>query len=200
MDLSPETFIALSVMIFGLIHSLLARDFVKKKLRIIKNYHRFYFLIALLTLVLLILIETTFARQGSRNEVIIKNPLFGTLIVLFGGFFFVGGILQLYLSVGLERSKLIKTGFYAFSRHPIYLGGIVSLIGLVLFFIENSVHISFLFSLTFYLFVGSLIEDYYLLREFSDYTEYKNNCAKCLPWRVKHFKYFFRNIKLKKSD
>ncbi len=199
MFLSPETFVVLSVMIFGLIHSLFARDFVKKKLYIINNYRGFYIINALFTLILLTLIEMTFAKEGSKIDVIIKNPLLGSFFVLIGGFFFMGGLIQFYLSVGLERSKLIKTGFYAFSRHPIYLGGIVSLVSLGLFFIENTVHISFIFSLAFYLFVGSLIEDYYLLRDFSDYAEYKNICGKYLPWRKKHLKFLFQNIKPKKK-
>ncbi|MFX1282800.1 MAG: methyltransferase family protein [Promethearchaeota archaeon] len=198
MILSPDTIIVLFVLIFGLIHSVLARDFAKEKLQIISNYRRFYILVSLLTLVLLILIEFNLARQGTKIEVIIKNPPIGILFVFIGGFLFIGSMLQLRLSKGLEKNQLIKTGFFAFSRHPIYLGGIILLISMGLCFINNSVHMYFLLSLALYLFIGSLIEDYYLLRNVPEYPEYKKICGKYLPWRKKHIIYFFQNILPKK--
>ena len=195
MFLQPEIVIIILVSIFGLIHSLLARDFIKEKLKIIHSFQRLYICVALLTLILLILIEISLARFGTQIEVVLKNPLVGILFVLIGGFFFFGGMLQLSLFEGLEKAQLIKTGFFAFARHPIYLGGIVMLTSIGLFFLTNSVHIFFLISLALYLFVGSLIEDYYLLRNVPEYAEYRNVCGKYLPWRKKHFKFFLQNIK-----
>ena len=199
MFLAPEIAIIIFVWIFGLIHSIFARDFIKEKLLIIRSYQRCYIIVALLTLVLLILIEMTLARFGTQIKVVINNPPIGILFLLIGGFFFFGGMLQLYLTEGLEKNQLIKTGFFAFARHPIYLVGIVVLTSLGSFFIANSVHISFLLSLSLYLFVGSLIEDYYLIRNVPNYSEYSVNCAKYFPWRKTHFQFLIRNIKLKKS-
>lgn len=191
MLLAPEIAIIIFVSIFGLIHSIFARDFIKEKLRIIRSYHRCYIIVALLTLVLLILIELTLAQFGTQKKVVINNPPIGILFLLIGGFFFFGGMLQHYLTEGLEENQLIKTGFFGFARHPIYLGGIVLLTSLGLFFIENSVHISFLLSLSLYLFVGSLIEDYYLIRGVPNYSEYSINCDKYFPWRKTHFKFSY---------
>ena len=199
MLLAPEIAIIIFVSIFGLIHSIFARDFIKEKLRIIRSYHRCYIIVALLTLVLLILIELTLAQFGTQKKVVINNPPIGILFLLIGGFFFFGGMLQHYLTEGFEENQLIKTGFFGFARHPIYLGGIVLLTSLGLFFIANSVHISFLLSLSLYLFVGSLIEDYYLIRNVPNYSEYSVNCAKYVPWRKTHLKFLIRNIKPKKS-
>ena len=192
-----ELSIVLLVSIFGSIYSLLARDFVKEKLNYIRSYQRFYTIIALSTLVFLILIELAFASHGTRIDVIINNPLLGILFVFVGGFFLFGGMLQLHLS---RDSKTIQlNGFFAFARHPTYLGGIIMLTSLTLFFLENSVHFMFLLSLALYLFVGSLIEDHYLLRNNPDYIEYRNNCGKYFPWQKKHFNYFYQHIKPKKS-
>lgn len=200
MEFSPEIVIVSFVLIFGLIHSLLAREFIEEKLTTLINYDRFYNIVALLTLAFLVLIEIILAQYGKKIEVIIKNPNIGILLTLVGGLFFFGGMLQLNLSRGLHEHQLIKTGFFAFARHPIYLGGIVMLTSLGLFFLENTVHISFTLALMLYLFVGSMIEDYYLLRNVPDYRKYKSNCAKYLPWRKKHFVYLFRNINPLKTE
>ncbi len=189
--------IVLLVSIFGIIHSIFARDFVKEKLYFFRSYQSFYTIIALSTLVFLILVELAIASRGTRIDVIINNPLFGIISVLVGGFLLFGGMLQLRLS---RDSKTIQlNGFFAFARHPTYLGGIIMLTSLALFFLENSVHFMFLLSLALYLFVGSLIEDHYLLRNNPTYIEYKNTCGKYFPWKKKHFSYFYQHFKAKKS-
>lgn len=200
MEFFPEIVIVSFVLFFGLIHSLLAREFIEEKLKILINYDRFYNIVAFLTLAFLVLTEITLAQYGGRIEVIIKNPMTGILLTLVGGLFFFGGMIQLKLSRGLNKHQLVKTGFFAFARHPIYLGGIAILTSLGLFFLENTVHISFTLTLMLYLFVGSMIEDYYLLRNVPEYREYKNTCAKYLPWRKKHFIYLFRNINPLKTE
>ena len=193
---SPELMIVILVTIFGIIHSILARDFVKEKINFIRSYHRFYTLIALSTLVFLILIELTLASHGTRIEVTINNPLIGIMFVFVGLIFLLGGMLQLHLS---RASKTIQFHyFFAFARHPTYFGGIITLTSLALFFLENSLHWIFLLSLAFYLFVGSLIEDYYLLRNNPDYIEYRNNCGKYFPWQKKHFSFFYQNFRPKR--
>ncbi|MHA2244686.1 MAG: hypothetical protein ACXADY_06920 [Candidatus Hodarchaeales archaeon] len=119
MILAPEIAIIIFVSIFGLICSILARDFCKEKLLIIHYYHLCYNIIALLTLVLLILAEQPLARFGTRLKVVINNPPIIILFLLIGSFFFFGGMLQRYLTEGLEKARPIRTGFFIFARCPI---------------------------------------------------------------------------------
>lgn len=191
MFLIPEITIIILVLIFGVIHSVFARDFIKERLRVIPSYHRFYGINASLNLVLLIFIELLLAQSGTQTEVVIENPLIGIMFVLIGGFLFLGSMIQFHFS---NEGHLIYSGFFAFARHPIYLGGIILLTSIGLFFFTNTVHIMFFLSLSFYLFVGSLIEDYYLLRNVPKYTEYRERCGKFFPWRRKHLDNFLLNL------
>ena len=77
-----------------------------------------------------------------------------------------------------KPTKLVIEGFFKYSRHPMYLGMILSLIGLSIFL--GSL-ISFVFPLIFFAIIQWIyipVEEENLEREFRDYKHYKKKVRK----------------------
>ncbi len=75
---------------------------------------------------------------------------------------------------GQATSKIVKTGVFAVSRNPLYLGGILVLLGLVLVFNLIWALIMLLLSILICHFVLILPEEHYLSAKFGDdYDQYK---------------------------
>ena len=88
------------------------------------------------------------------------------------------GLRQLFS--GDPPARFVKTGFYRWVRHPLYL------FGLLLLWLTPRMTLNMLvayFALTVYIFVGVLFEERKLLREFgSAYAEYRSRTPMILPF------------------
>lgn len=83
------------------------------------------------------------------------------------------------LAQGEVQAKLVTKGYYAWVRHPLYLFG---LLFLWLTPVMTANMLAVYFSLTAYIFIGALLEERRLLREFGpEYAEYKSRTPMILP-------------------
>ncbi len=185
---------SISVLTFGVIHSSLARDYFKLKFRY-RYYAILYYLISIVSFSLLMIIERVLIPFGTTNtDPIIDFPLLGNICFLFGCIFFFGGMFQLYFMKIFQESHLNTIGLYAFARHPIYFGGIALLLSVSVFRLSNSIQITNAFSLALYLFIGSLVEDFFLSKSEKLYPLYIKVCGLYFPWKLTHLRYFFQNF------
>jgi len=118
----------------------------------------------------------------SKDLLIIKFPkIIGSLIILISLVFIILGILTLIINrttiiPGNKPRKLVKDGIFKFVRNPIYLGDLLLIIGLSLFF-QTLVGI-FIFILFFFILdkIVIPIEERILEETFkNEYIEYKKN-------------------------
>ncbi len=118
---------------------------------------------------------------------IIFSPIFESFIitvilVFLGGIISLLGLLSLRKSFSItpEVRGLVVSGLYSFIRHPMYLGGFVSVAGIVL----NSLSI---FSFVIYLLWliiqvrRSRLEEQLLLKEYPNYEKYRRRTPAFLP-------------------
>lgn len=80
-----------------------------------------------------------------------------------------------------EPSKIIKTGMYKYSRHPIYLGLVLAIFGMA--FIFNASYLSFLLALIFF----AITDIYYIRYEEKQLKskfgkEYEDYCLHVRRW------------------
>ncbi|MDR5683684.1 MAG: isoprenylcysteine carboxylmethyltransferase family protein [Armatimonadota bacterium] len=79
------------------------------------------------------------------------------------------------------QARLIRTGVYAHSRHPIYGGLIVAAFGWAV--VRNSgLHLLLAAVLTVYFYLKSEREEQFLVQRFPEYTEYRSQTKRFLPW------------------
>jgi protein-S-isoprenylcysteine O-methyltransferase Ste14 len=78
--------------------------------------------------------------------------------------------------------KLVKTGFYAYVRHPLYFGVILMLIGALLFLPNLSMLIFIIASFS-YLPIGVMLEEQKLIAEFGEqYVQYQREVKMLFPF------------------
>lgn len=187
--------------IFGLIHTLLAVETVKKffiSKGISKSYYRLiYNIIAVTSMITIVIItkEIVFVIFIFLQLDILAQ-LVSFTIVASGGILLLIGILAWDLPgfFGFKEEKAIlqQGGIYAFARHPVYTGTIIFLFGLVL--IEFSeVTISWFLGVTLYCYLGSLHEESSLKEIFREYVEYKKNVGRFFPINRTQWNYLVTN-------
>lgn len=93
------------------------------------------------------------------------------------------GLRQTYLElIGKPYTNLSFriTGFYKFVRHPLYFGGIL---GLWATPVMSATHLCFAILLSAYFFIGAMIEERDLMREFGDkYGNYRKSTSMMIPF------------------
>ena len=181
-----EIIIGILWLVYGIIHSLLASEFMKK-IFVTKYYRLIYNLIAviLLVLILYLLIVTKSAR-------LIPSSFFNQLL---GGIMMLSGICVMYISIkGYASKEFLGTDFNstklptlktddlsAFVRHPLYMGTLLFMWGIFGFFATESCLISVLI-LTIYIRIGMYFEEKKLVKLFGkQYEEYQKNVPMLIP-------------------
>lgn len=191
---------ALGWVFFYATHSILAHDNVKERAaRLLGKYYSYYRLSFNLYSVI------SFSILGyylfARNEALIFQPTFITQGI--GAVLFLVGLAILGIAfssfnkrefIGLEQldavplndrnevKQLVKTGLYAYVRHPLYFGTILMLVGAMVVFPTYSMMIFVLISLL-YLPIGVKLEEQKLVKEFGEqYLSYQREVKMLFPF------------------
>ncbi|MGK7892585.1 MAG: isoprenylcysteine carboxylmethyltransferase family protein [Xenococcus sp. (in: cyanobacteria)] len=118
---------------------------------------------------------------------IIFSPMFESLIipiilVFLGGIISLLGLLSLRKSFSItpEVRGLVVSGLYSFIRHPMYLGGFVSVGGIVLISLNIFSVVIYLLWLIIQIW-RSRLEEKLLLKEYPNYEKYRRRTPAFLP-------------------
>jgi protein-S-isoprenylcysteine O-methyltransferase Ste14 len=194
--------IAFGWLFFYTTHSFLAHDNVKERAaRMFGKYYSFYRLS--FNLYSLLLFSILGYYLFVRNDEIAFQPTFITQSI--GGILFLIGLVILAIAfssfnkrefIGREQldavkpndenevkqKQLVKTGLYAYVRHPLYFGIILMLVGALIFLPTYSMMIFVIISLL-YLPIGVKLEEQKLVKEFGEqYISYQREVKMLFPF------------------
>ena len=185
----------LSVLLWGLVHSVMASLTFRAKLTNLlgEEAMRFYRLFFNIFSAITLLTVLWLARVLTDN-LFYSVPKPWLYLMLFGqGLAVVGevvglfqtdiwefaGLRQIIAPRGVGKSKLVIKGLYRYMRHPLYTFGLL-FIWLTPLMTANMIVLYI--SMTIYIIIGVHFEERKLLREFGDdYAEYKKNTPMLLP-------------------
>ena len=171
---------------FGIIHSVLASDTVKKIVQT-KYYRLIYNLLAIILLIPILYFQLT-----AESKRLMEDSIFNQLL---GGIMMSAGIFMMYISIkgyaskeflGLDFDKKepfgLKTdGLSEFVRHPLYTGTLLFFWGTFGFFATETFLTTALF-ITIYVRIGIYFEEKKLVRVFGkDYGEYRKKVPMLIP-------------------
>ncbi len=193
------TFIFL-FLIFAVLHSLLATDYIKKKIEKqlkFRFYRIIYNIISLITFTPVFLIWITSASPLVYS---VKGWLYPFFILIrlaaIGLFVYAAfqndplafaGLRQI---TGKSKNMLITKGAYGIVRHPLYTGGIIMLLTKIDMRLLDLAAVSMI---TIYLIIGAYIEETRLLSVFGEeYRKYQQEVSMFIPvkWIMKSWKLF----------
>ena len=180
--------------LYGLVHSLLASQSVKRKLRDVfgKSADRWYRLIYnLIAVVTLLPILAMPVLVPGRHLYTISPPWLWLTLLLqaIAGIAILAGLLQTSLSdfLGIAQpfgrpsgqDELVTDGLYRWVRHPLYTAGLV-IIWLVPRMTTTLLALNL--GITAYLFIGSIFEERKLVDEYGEeYERYRRNVPRMIP-------------------
>jgi len=187
-------FITLSLLLWGLIHSILAslgfKSFLAKALgkSLMRGYRLFYNIFSAISfLPILYLVATLpdapfYSVPAPWSYLMLLGQGLGLVLLILGvlqtdTLSFVG-LRQLFEQE--KPSALVTRGLYRLVRHPLYTAGL-----LILWLSPQATVNSFTMYLgaTIYILVGAYFEERKLLREFGEaYVAYKSKTPMLLPW------------------
>jgi methanethiol S-methyltransferase len=186
--------ILLSILLWGLVHSLLASNAFKSWLTdllgksLMRGYRLTYNLFSLLSfLPILYLVATLPDRQlysipTPISFVMILGQAAAAVLLIIGilqtdTFYFIG-LRQLFEAE--KPAKFVTGGLYRLVRHPLYTAGLLFL------WLSPRVTVNtfvLVLGATVYIFVGAYFEERKLAREFgAAYMEYKSRTPMLFPW------------------
>lgn len=187
-------YILLSLLLWGIIHSILASLFFKTFLAntfgksLMRGYRLFYNFFSLLTFLPILYLVATLPDAPLYT---IPAPISYAMILGQGlaAMLLLVGVLQtdtLYF-VGLRQlfeeekpAKFVTSGLYRLVRHPLYTAGLLFL------WLSSQVTVNsftLYVAATIYIFIGAYFEERKLLREFGvAYVEYKARTPMLIPW------------------
>ncbi|MBO8240548.1 hypothetical protein HA152_07505 [Prochlorococcus marinus XMU1412] len=190
--------------IFGLQHSILARPFFKKKVKTIlgeKFQLHFYPFIYFISQCIIFVLIYDLIRNLKPSIIFFSAPPEGEFILYFlnriANIFLI--ITVFHFDIGLftgitqmfdffsnsdetkNKEQIINTNFlYKYIRHPMYLG--IVLVYITSSTIYSDLFFANLFSIIFYIDIGSYFEEKTLVRKFGkSYNYYKTQTKKFLP-------------------
>lgn len=175
-------------LIYFFIHSALASLWVKGKVGlklpwVLPYYRILYNLIAIIGLIPLLYMSLT--RAGESE--ILALRLLGGLLCLAGIYFMRKAFLVFntleFLGLKPEgNSPLVKTGMYAYVRHPLYFASILLIGGLSLLFPSPTMWLTLVISYT-YLLIGSKLEERKLKKHYGQvYVDYSKEVKALIPY------------------
>ena len=175
-------------LIYFFIHSALASIWVKEKVGIhlpglFQHYRIIYNLIAILGVIPLLYLSLS---QTIEFEIPFHQPV--GLLLTFAGLFFTWKAFRAFdmpAFLGLkaeESSVLVKTGMYAYVRHPLYFATILLIAGLCLMFPSKGMLMVLGISYS-YLLIGSKLEEEKLKKQFGQaYVDYAKEVKALIPY------------------
>jgi methanethiol S-methyltransferase len=171
---------------YGIIHSVLAADSIKKAFPT-KYYRLIYNLLAIILLIPILYFQITV-----ESKRLLPDSIFNQVI---GGIMMSAGIFMMYVSIkgyvskeflGLDfnhkEPDMLKTdGLSEFIRHPLYTGTLLFFWGSFGFFATETFLTTALF-ITLYVRIGIYFEEKKLVRTFGkEYEEYQKNVPMLIP-------------------
>lgn len=181
-----EIILALLWIGFGIIHSVLASDAVKKAFSI-KYYRLIYNLLAIV-----LLISIVFFQISIDSKKLMPDSIFNQLL---GGIMMFAGIFVVYLSlknydmkefIGTDfqykkQPELTTEGLSEYVRHPLYVGILLFIWGSFGFFTTEAYLTTALF-LSIYIRIGIYFEEKKLVGVFGKkYEDYQKNVPMLIP-------------------
>lgn len=187
-QIPPMLLLGLFWLIYFFIHSALASIWVKEKVHVhlpglFKHYRIIYNLIAILGIIPLLYLSLS---QAIEFEIPFHQPV-GLLLALAGLFFiwkaFRAFDMPAFLGLKAEESSvLVKTGMYAYVRHPLYFATILLIAGLCLMFPSKGMLMVLGISYS-YLLIGSKLEEEKLKKQFGQaYKDYAKEVKALIPY------------------
>ncbi|TVR41147.1 MAG: isoprenylcysteine carboxylmethyltransferase family protein [Cryomorphaceae bacterium] len=192
----------LSWIAYYALHSWLATDSVKSLMQrsMGQGYRLYRILYNVKSMVLLLAIVYFHWKLESPffMERMLVTTLLGVVLAALGSFVLTHAFFTVNLRefLGLAQldgeiesssqtpKRLIRSGFYAYVRHPFYFGVIMILLGLVLL-IPSYATLMMLLATMLYLPVGVALEEKKLIREFGeDYLRYRKEVKAFIPFIV----------------
>ena len=183
--------ITVSLLLWGLVHSLLASHAVKNRLSdgiVKRGYRLFYNIFSFLSFLPILYLVASLPDQAlySVPAPISYGMLLGQALALI---LLIVGVLQtdvLYF-IGLRQlleedkpAKFVTKGLYRLVRHPLYTAGILFL------WLSSSMTINtftMAMGATLYILIGAYFEEKKLVREFGTaYQEYKSRTPMLIPF------------------
>ncbi len=171
---------------YGIIHSVLASDTVKKAFPV-KYYRLIYNLLAIFLLIPIVYFQIT-----AESKRLMEDSIFNQLL---GGVMMFSGVFVVYLSfknydmkefIGTDyqdkkQPELTTEGLSEFVRHPLYVGILLFIWGSFGFFATETYLTTALF-LSIYVRIGIYFEEKKLVRTFGKkYEEYQKNVPMLIP-------------------
>jgi methanethiol S-methyltransferase len=171
---------------YGIIHSVLATDSIKKIFPT-KYYRLIYNLLAIILLIPILYFQITM-----ESKKLMENSVFNQLL---GGIMMFAGIFVMYLSfknydmkefIGTDfqnkkQPELTTKGLSEFVRHPLYVGILLFIWGSFGFF-ATEMHLTTALFLSIYIRVGIYFEERKLVKTFGEkYEEYQKNVPMLIP-------------------
>ncbi|NNE21645.1 MAG: isoprenylcysteine carboxylmethyltransferase family protein [Rhizobiales bacterium] len=200
MTLFDHTLYAVLWLVFGAVHSLLARDFIKKRLQRYfgRGYRAAYNIFAAIHFVLTIVIAKVFLAPGSA--VFIATPGIAwllTALMVIGIVITIAALLHYDLGLFAGTTQLRKppagptaddngplhiTGLHRYVRHPLYTGIIVFLIGAI----RTEFDVATAAWAILYILIGTYFEERSLIARYgAAYETYRQQVPAFFPWRGK---------------
>lgn len=177
--------------LFGVVHSVLADESVKEKVRMLfpglySYYRLLYNIVALVSFALLLLLQF-----GMRSPFLFQPvSIPGYLLTLTGAMIMAICIRKYFLALSglraghdgaLSPNTLRIDGVHRFVRHPLYLGTFLFIWGLF-FLIPQASQLISQTVITVYTLVGIRFEEQKLVAEFgSDYKKYQEQVPMIIP-------------------
>jgi len=191
--------------IFFAVHSIMASSTLKNKINLINPVFKSYYRLTFNIVSTLLLIPIVYVYFNLPAEYLFTPALpyqiIGVLLAVAGIYIVIDGFknyrtdeflgtYQVKNHHDFHPTKLSRAGWNGVVRHPLYFGGIILVLGLILIIPTVKLGITSLLVIG-YLYIGSLWEEKKLKSEFgSDYTDYQRDVSMLMPlkWVISKFR------------
>ena len=202
-----STYLSLVIwwVVFFAVHSIMASSYLKNRINVLnpifKSYYRLIFnLVSTLLLLPIIYVYYQLPSEYLFSATIIYQVT-GSLLSVAGIYIVIDGFknyrtdeflgtYQIKNHHDFHPTKLSRAGWNGVVRHPLYFGGMILVLGLLLIIPTIKLGLTCLLVIG-YLYIGSIWEEKKLKSEFgSDYINYKREVSMLVPlkWVISKFR------------